>query len=69
MTELNSLLPANSGWQLESADAINLSGQIVGYGFNPECQEDAFLLDTSPEPVFGVGCASFLLLRKRLPRP
>jgi probable HAF family extracellular repeat protein len=32
MVDLNTLLPANSGWQLESARAINLGGQIVGTG-------------------------------------
>jgi hypothetical protein len=33
MTDLNSLLPANSGWHLVGAFAINDSGQIAGYGF------------------------------------
>lgn len=32
MTDLNDLLPANSGWQLESALDINVFGQIVGAG-------------------------------------
>jgi hypothetical protein len=31
-TDLTSLLPANSGWQLTSAQAINDRGQIVGMG-------------------------------------
>ncbi|HXJ59181.1 MAG TPA: DUF3466 family protein [Verrucomicrobiae bacterium] len=31
-TDLNTLLPANSGWVLQSAKAINDSGEIVGYG-------------------------------------
>jgi hypothetical protein len=30
--DLNSLLPANSGWTLEQADGINDNGQIVGWG-------------------------------------
>src|SRR5271157_592636 len=34
--DLNRLLPPNSGWILTSATAINDSGQIVGYGINPE---------------------------------
>jgi probable HAF family extracellular repeat protein len=72
MTDLNSLLPANSGWRLESASAINDSGQIVGYGINPEGQTHAFLLDTSPEPasvvLFGAGAALLVLMRKRLCR-
>jgi hypothetical protein len=31
-TDLGSLLPPNSGWALESANAINDAGQIVGAG-------------------------------------
>jgi probable HAF family extracellular repeat protein len=31
-TDLNSLLPANSGWTLQTATGINDSGLIVGYG-------------------------------------
>jgi len=32
VTDLNSLLPANSGWTLQSAIAINNSDQIIGLG-------------------------------------
>jgi probable HAF family extracellular repeat protein len=32
MQDLNNLIPANSGWMLQSADAINDSGQITGQG-------------------------------------
>jgi probable HAF family extracellular repeat protein len=32
MRDLNSLIPANSGWVLISANAINRLGQITGYG-------------------------------------
>ena len=32
MTDLNSRLPAGSGWVLEAATAINDSGEIVGWG-------------------------------------
>ncbi|HLK59317.1 MAG TPA: hypothetical protein VKU00_22345, partial [Chthonomonadaceae bacterium] len=32
MTDLNSYLPPNSGWELIQATGINRSGQIVGYG-------------------------------------
>ncbi|MBE7487176.1 hypothetical protein HS121_02830 [bacterium] len=43
MKDLNSLIPANSGWGLLSANAINNNGQIVGKGtFNG--QAHAFLL-------------------------
>jgi probable HAF family extracellular repeat protein len=41
MTDLNSLLPANSGWSLLQATAINDSGQIVG----SNGQSHAFLLN------------------------
>ncbi|HEX5247860.1 MAG TPA: HYR domain-containing protein [Gaiellaceae bacterium] len=32
MTNLDTLLPAGSGWQLQRASAINDAGQIVGFG-------------------------------------
>jgi probable HAF family extracellular repeat protein len=32
MVDLNSLLPAGSGWDLINADGINSAGDIVGYG-------------------------------------
>lgn len=32
MQDLNNLIPANSGWVLINANAINASGQITGYG-------------------------------------
>lgn len=74
---LNSLIPANSGWTLEEALDINNQGQIVGTGlFNGE--ERTFLAtpisNTTgvPEPstvlgtlVFGAVSASSLLKRKR----
>lgn len=42
-SDLNLLIPANSGWHLEFADAINDKGQIAGMGqFNGN--ETAFLL-------------------------
>jgi hypothetical protein len=74
MTDLNSLLPANSGWQLEAAQAINDSGQIAGYGLiNGETH--AFLMNTeavAPEPgsvaLVGVAGAFLGLARKRLRR-
>jgi probable HAF family extracellular repeat protein len=46
MKDLNSLvIPANSGWVFQQANAINDAGQIVGYGINPAGQTDAFLLN------------------------
>ncbi len=44
MADLNTLLPAGSGWVLQNAQAINDSGQIVGWGVNPLHQMRAFLL-------------------------
>ena len=49
MTDLNNLIPANPGWTLAQANAINDSGQIVGFGYNPSGQTEAFLL--TPIPV------------------
>jgi probable HAF family extracellular repeat protein len=46
--DLNSLIPADSGWTLSNANAINDRGQIVGQGINPGGQPHAFLLTLSP---------------------
>ena len=45
MENLNSLIPANSGWTLEDATAINASGWIVGFGVNAAGTTDGFLLE------------------------
>ena len=70
MIDLNSLLPAGSGWSLQVATAINDSGLVVGFGINPEGQQDAFLMDTTPEPasmaLFGAGAAILAMMRKKL---
>jgi probable HAF family extracellular repeat protein len=50
MLDLNSMIPASSGWQLTEACAINDHGWIVGAGFNPSGQDHAFLLTPVPEP-------------------
>jgi autotransporter-associated beta strand protein/probable HAF family extracellular repeat protein len=42
--DLNGLIPADSGWVLQSARAVNDSGYIVGWGTNPLGQVHAFLL-------------------------
>ena len=43
MFDLNDLIDASSGWQLEAASGINNRGQITGFGtYNG--QERAFLL-------------------------
>ncbi len=44
LSDLDSLLPANSGWHLFSANAINDKGQIVGAGVNAAAQIRALLL-------------------------
>ncbi len=79
MTDLNSLLPVGSGWNiLELANAINDSGQIVGSG-SINRHQHAFLYDprdssssSSPEPasvaLFGTGAAFLVLMRKKLAR-
>ena len=45
MVDLNSLLPANSGWVLESAVGINNHGQIVGNGIDPRGAQAGFVLN------------------------
>jgi probable HAF family extracellular repeat protein len=44
ITDLNSLLPEGTGWELWQASAINDSGQIVGYG-DVSGQTHAYLLN------------------------
>ena len=61
---------AGTGWSLIEAAAINDSGQIVGYGFNPLGQEHAFILTPVPEPevylMMGVGvCLAGVIARRR----
>ena len=49
LTNLNTQIDADSGWTLTCANAINESGQIVGYGkLNGETH--AYLLTPVPEP-------------------
>ena len=43
MRDLNALIPANSGWTLINANAINNVGQITGYGMK-DGHNHAFLL-------------------------
>jgi probable HAF family extracellular repeat protein len=47
MQDLNSLIPANSGWVLINANAINNVGQITGYGTKGSGHNHAFLLTPS----------------------
>jgi probable HAF family extracellular repeat protein len=70
MTDLNLLIPSNSGWTLESASSINDLGEIVGVGINPSGQEDDFLLTPVPEPasvsLILLGGAGLLIRRRRV---
>ena len=43
MTDLNSLISANSGWYLLNTASINDAGQIAGFGVNPDGEIHAFL--------------------------
>jgi uncharacterized membrane protein len=51
VTDLNTLLPANSGWTLQSASGINDSGVIVGSGTHNGTPE-AFTLTPPPRQFF-----------------
>jgi probable HAF family extracellular repeat protein len=46
--DLNDLIPAKSGWKLETATAVNNRGQIVGWGEHGGEEDVGFLL--TPEP-------------------
>ncbi|WP_229075899.1 PKD domain-containing protein [Actinoplanes sp. DH11] len=49
-TDLNTLIPADSGWTLTDARAINDRGQIAGVGRPAGAEVDhAFLLDLTPQ--------------------
>ena len=75
MIDLNSLIAPNSGWTLLGATAINDNGWIVGVGYNPNGQGDAFLLTpvgSAPEPSMlallwaaTVGIAAYIWRRRR----
>jgi probable HAF family extracellular repeat protein len=65
--DLNSLIPAGSGWNLLSAEGINDRGDIVGHGmFNGSSR--AFLL-TIPEPtsfaLLGFALCAWFAVRRR----
>jgi uncharacterized membrane protein len=54
--DLNALIPADSGWTLESASGINNRGEIVGKGDVEGKQDGGFLLvplQARPEPPAG----------------
>jgi probable HAF family extracellular repeat protein len=47
MTDLNTLIPGDSGWVLQEATGINDNGQIVGVGV-VQGRTRAFRLDPAP---------------------
>ena len=51
MTDLNTLIPANSGWTLERATAINSAGQIAAIGYKDGVGTRALLLTPSETTV------------------
>jgi probable HAF family extracellular repeat protein len=60
MLDLNDQIPSDSGWVLESAQAINDSGQIAGYGTNPAGRLHAFLLTPTSAPRAPVTSAALV---------
>jgi len=50
MTDLNNLVPSNSGWVLMEARGINASGRIIGWGIHGG-RTNAFLLTPVSAPV------------------
>lgn len=68
MRDLNQMIPANSGWVLNAANAINDSGWITGFG-TINGQPHAFVLTPVPEPsgllLAGAALAGGWLFRRR----
>jgi probable HAF family extracellular repeat protein len=68
MTDLNSLIPSNRGWELSSAFDINDRGQIVGVGLF-EGENRAYLLTPVAEPstmlLLGSGLIGLVGLRRK----
>ena len=55
MYDLNSLLPANSGWVVIDANAVNAT-QIVGYGnYNGNSTLGCRITDTDGDGLFSTG--------------
>ena len=54
MTDLNTLIPTNCGWELMEARGINAAGQIIGWGMHGG-RTNAFLLTPVSAPVMMTG--------------
>ncbi len=70
MTNINSLIAADSGWVLYGATDINDAGQIIGYGsLDGTTATRAFLLSPVPVPaavwLFGSGLLGFISVARR----
>lgn len=67
MSNLNDLIPSDSGWALYGATAINERGQIVGHG-RIDGEFHAFLLTPVPEPsalaIVALGLLAAVLVRR-----
>ena len=62
--DLNTLIPAASGWNLLSAEGVNEAGDIVGFG-TYQGSTRAFLLTVPSPSVAGVLAAAGLLSHRR----
>ena len=58
LIDLNTLLPANSGWILQRATGINDSGQIVGYGTHNGVLSGFLMTPTGSTVIPGAGTLS-----------
>jgi probable HAF family extracellular repeat protein len=72
MFDLNNLIDPSSVWTIEAANAINDSGQIVGFGPDrPAGGIHALLLTPVPEPetyallLAGLGLMGFMVRRRK----
>jgi hypothetical protein len=50
ITDLNTLISADSGWYLLDTASINDAGQIAGTGVNPDGEVHAFMASPCPDP-------------------
>jgi probable HAF family extracellular repeat protein len=64
MTDLNTLIPLGSGWELYDAFAINDVGWIAGYGRSPTGQYSGYLLTPEPGALWLLGLAAVVLRRR-----